>query len=134
MTERIHIPALEGAIAVVEWFGVWPSFHDCEIIGVDLRRHEVSQLKIHAFAFGPPLPNQRYFERVKDALVTFSFLDIVFLELAADDFHCQNVISELAVTKSDASTTIAWNASYGLAGRIEAKHVSVSLVGGNPNR
>jgi hypothetical protein len=133
MAERTHVPALEGAIAVVEWFGVWPSFHDCEIISIDLRRHEVSQLQIHAFTFVQTQSDRPHFERVKDALVAFSFRDIVFLELAAEDFHRQNVISELNVSKSDATTTVVWNSSYGLAGRIEAKQVSVSLVGGIPN-
>ena|SRR5438552_8372434 len=127
------LPALDGATALMDWFGFWPSFHDCEIIGIDLQRHEVSRLQIHAFASGPRLDDQGYFERTKDSLVTFSFGDIVFLELAAEDFHRQNVISELNVTKSDATTTVAWNSSYGLAGRIEAKQVSVSLVGGIPN-
>jgi hypothetical protein len=66
--------------------------------------------------------------------VTFCFRDIVLLELAAEDFNRQNVISELNLRKSDATTTVAWNSSYGVAGRIEAKQVSASLVGGDPNR
>ena len=128
-----NAPALEGASAVVEWFGVWPSFHDCEVIGVDLRRHDVSRLQIHAFIALPTQTRPPYLDLDKHALVTFSFMDIVFLELAGEDFHRQNVIRRLSVTNSDSTTSVEWSSSYGVAGRIEARHVSVSLVGGIPS-
>jgi hypothetical protein len=127
------IPEIDGAADVADWFGRWPRFHDCEVIGIDLKRHGVSRLHIHAFVSAPSKTNPKQFDRGKDALVTFNFVEILLLDLDAEDFHVQNVISSLNVTKSAATTTVAWNASYGLAGRIEARKIWVSLVGGIPS-
>jgi hypothetical protein len=114
MAEQTDVPAVEGAIEVVGWFGLWPSFHDCEVIGVDLRRHDVSRLQIHAFMSLPTQTNPPYFDRGKDALVTFSFVDIVFLELAGE---------ELSSSKRDpeAHSTLVVESEF------------VTLVGGIPD-
>lgn len=114
-------PSLPGADAVVEWFGKWPSFHDGEIISLNLARKGESVLRLYPYY--PKTP----------AAVDFIFEEITDLEL--DDFSQQNVIMALYVEEViDQTNQKALRFSlvpcYGLAGYIDARRVRVQLVPG----
>lgn len=114
-------PSLPGADAVVEWFGKWPSFHDGEVISLNLARKGESVLRLY-----PCYPN-------KPATVDFIFEEITDLEL--DDFSQQNVIMALYIEEVvDQTNKKAFRFTlvpcYGLAGYIDARRVRVQLVPG----
>lgn len=112
---------LDGSEAVIQWFGGWPSFHDAEIISLQLARTGESVLRVY-----PYYP-------AKPAMVDFILVAVSDLELA--DFSGQNVIFSLDVevvtdqTKEKAIRLIL-APCYGLAGWIDAKQVRVQLVHG----
>jgi len=114
-------PNLPGGDKVIRWFGNWPSFHDAEIISLDLSRAGESVLRVYPYA--PEKP----------ATVEFMLSDIADLELW--DFSCQNVISSLEITKvkrdgGEAAFRLEMGPCYGLAGHIDAKGIRVGLVPG----
>jgi Immunity protein 50 len=112
---------LSGSDAVVQWFGGWPSFHDAEVIGLNLVRTGESRLRIY-----PYYPD-------KPATVDFILEKITDVELA--DFSGQNVISSLTLETFTDQTNqnavrLTLSPCYGLAGRIDAQHVRVELAPG----
>lgn len=112
---------VDGAEAVVRWFGSWPSFHDAEIIYLKLARSGESILRVY-----PYYPT-------KPAAVDFFLEDVTDLELA--DFSGQNVIFSIEVEivtdqTNEKAIRLTLAPCYGLAGRIDAKRARVELVPG----
>jgi hypothetical protein len=113
--------SLRGSDAVTQWFGTWPSFHDAEVISLNLSRTGESLLRVYPY------------HPEKLATVDFIFEEITDVELA--DFSGQNVISSLGIeevidqTKEKAIRLIL-GPCYGLAGRIDAKRLRVELLPG----
>jgi len=112
---------LPGSDAVVRWFGGWPSFHDAEIIGLNLVRTGESVLRVY-----PYYP-------AKPATVVFIFEGITDVELA--EFSSQNVISSLKTEEvidqtKEKAVRLTMAPCYGLAGRIDAANVRVELLPG----
>jgi hypothetical protein len=113
--------SLHGSNAVMQWFGGWPSFHDAEIISMNLARTGQSILRVY-----PYYPD-------KPATVNFVFEEITDLELA--DFSGQNVISSLGIEEvidqtKEKAIRLTMSPCYGLAGRIDAKRLRVELLPG----
>jgi hypothetical protein len=95
---------IRGAEQLTTLFGRWPSFHDAEIVRVELDRAAVSDhasgptltLDIYAFEAGPEVaPNGQYVLR-NEALVSFRFLEVY--QVALDGFNRQNAIWNLYIT------------------------------------
>jgi hypothetical protein len=115
------LTSLRGYDEVKDWFGVWPDFHDAEVICLTLARKGESLLRVY-----PYYPE-------KPATVDFVLEQIADVELA--DFSQQNVIASLTMepaTTQNGDNVIRLTLSpcYGLAGRIDAKSVQVRLVPG----
>ena len=113
--------SLHGSDAIMQWFGGWPSFHDAEIIGMNLARAGQSVLRVY-----PYYPD-------KPATVDFIFEEITDVELA--DFSGQNVISSLGIEEvidqtKEKAIRLTMSPCYGLAGRIDAKRLRVGLLPG----
>jgi len=112
---------LDGFDTVVQWFGVWPSFHDAEIIILHLARTGESVLRVYPY------------HPEKPAAVDFVLEGVTDLELGS--FSSQNVIFSLDLeavvdqTKEKA-IRLTLRPCYGLAGRIDARRVRVKLVPG----
>ena len=126
-------PSVPGADQVVSWFGHWPSFHDAEVIRLDLNRRGVSRLVLHAWLMTDKTyeaDGQQYFVRDKHAVVTFELKDISDLELS--DFSQQNVLACLDVMGDSSGVHIQLYPSYGIGGRIDAGQVTVSVTPGMP--
>src|SRR5215208_4877235 len=49
MLPPLPIPPISGAEAVVAWFGLWPSFHDAEILSLETNRRATSLSRLHAW-------------------------------------------------------------------------------------
>jgi hypothetical protein len=113
--------SLHGSHAVMQWFGGWPTFHDAEIISMNLARTGQSVLRVY-----PYYPD-------KPATVDFIFEEITDVELA--DFSGQNVISSLGIEEvidqtEEKAIRLTMSPCYGLAGRIDAKRLRVELLPG----
>jgi hypothetical protein len=113
---RSETPEIVGAQELVSRLGRWPSFHDAEIIQVQLVRDAPSSLTVRLM--GP---------HDADAVVTFIFEHILDLTLTGEDVDRQNVIAELLVEKVNRATKLTFSPCYGLAGHILAERVSVRI-------
>ncbi len=123
------VPDIPGAEAVSAWFGGWPSFHDAELIQLQLNRSGISQLKVHAWrtSYQPSdVDAQGHFRTDKHAVVTFELAGITDLELR--DFSSQNVLAALGVSRDGEIVRVHLSPSYGLGGRIDAREVKVSYL------
>lgn len=112
---------LPGSDAVINWFGDWPSFHDAEVVSLNLARSGESILQVYPFYPSKP------------ATVVFFFEKITDLELA--DFSSQNVIFSLEIDEvidqsEDKAIRLTLSPCFGLAGRIDAKSLRVELMPG----
>src|SRR5258708_5032188 len=109
------LETLPSARALIERYGTTPSFHDAEIISLNLCRTGLSTLTLQPFP--PNDPN----------LVHFELENVTDLEIA--DFSSQNVISSLLVERRSGTDTkavlrITLGPCYGLCGWIEAESIS----------
>jgi hypothetical protein len=121
---------IEGAKDLFDWFGYWPSFHDGEVIEMQLCRSSLSSIKIHTWETTKEVDAQGYNVMTKHVVVGFLFKGISTLSLSG--FNNQNVLSGLAVEKADRGFRLILDECYGLAGTIEANEISVRLAPGKP--
>lgn len=140
--------SIPGGAELLEWFGGEPSFHDAEIISLNLNRSGASTLSLHSYIVTGKVDNEGYIVSDRHVVVTFTFEDIMDLQL--DGFSPQNVISGLilqratdrgrdnyyALPKSpddiEDDIEIELEPCYGLDGFIRAKKVSVTFEPGEP--
>lgn len=109
-------PEIVGAQELVSRLGRWPSFHDAEIIQVQLVRDGTSTLTVRLM--GP---------HNAGTIVTFIFEQILDLTLDGEDVNRQNVIAALSVEKVNRATKLTFSPCYGLAGHITAECVRVKI-------
>jgi hypothetical protein len=125
-----ELAAIEGAKALRDWFGYWPSFHDAEVIEMHFCRSSLSSLKIHTWETTKEVDARGYNVITKHVVVEFLFKGISTLNLIG--FNNQNVLFGLALEKADGGFRLVLDECYGLAGRIEAKEISIKLTPGEP--
>lgn len=126
----IGVESIPGAQDLYNWFGYWPGFHDSEIIHLHLNRSGPSSLMIHTWETTERLNSQGYCETEKHIVVEFVLDEISNLTL--DDFSNQNVISSLAVTRSDSGFRLTMGPCYGLSGSVEVQNIIIRLAPGRP--
>jgi hypothetical protein len=124
---------INGADAVIEWFGRWPSFHDAEVIEFRLLRDGLSRLAVHAWRTLPEVDADGYYKLDKHAVITFLISNIKDLELAGEDFNRQNVLRGLTLENADGRIKIQLWPSYGIGGYIVAGIVTVEMAPGEPS-
>jgi hypothetical protein len=90
---------IEGAKDLFDWFGYWPSFHDGEVIEMQLCRSSFSSIKIHTWETTNEVDAQGYSVMTKHVVVEFLFKGISTLRLSG--FENQNVLFGLALEKAD---------------------------------
>jgi len=90
-----HIP---GGPELLAWFGRPPSFHDAEIVNLQLNRRAPSTVAIHTWTMTDRVDQRGYFILDRHAVVTFTLEDIVDLQL--DGFSHQNVIGHLHLRRA----------------------------------
>lgn len=137
---------LKGGAELISWFGHCPTFHDAEIVSLDLRRREPSRLSVHGWNIMSTLDHDGYYVLDRHAVVTFVLEEILDLELRG--FSAQNVISELTIARApirperqkdytlDASPDdyeLLLEDCYGLAGRFSCRRISIELTPGMPS-
>ncbi|MFI0846171.1 hypothetical protein [Mesorhizobium sp. IMUNJ 23232] len=72
---------IPGAAEVVDWFGFVPTFHDAEVVGLDLRRRAPSRLNVYFWRGLNQTDERGHFICDRHAVVTFVMTDIIHIQL-----------------------------------------------------
>lgn len=91
---------IENFSSVTSKFGIWPSFHDGEVLRIVLERAALSssrspsvEISIRCWVMGPEVTGDGFYKQNNDSVVRFLFEDIFDLEI--EGFNQQNVLSAL---------------------------------------
>jgi len=125
-----ELATIQRAWELFDWFSYWPSFHDAEIVRLDLHRRRPSSLVVATWQVTQETDPRGYFVHAKHVVVTFLLDEIEGLELA--EFSSQNVVSGIDVKITDGKFCLTIEPCYGLAGSITARKLSIQLSPGPP--
>jgi hypothetical protein len=138
--------AVSGGADLVHGFGQVPSFHDAEILGLQLRRNGPSVLHLHGWINTGEVGQDGYFVLDRHAIVTFTLNGVMDLQL--DGFSMQNVIGGLVLRRAPdrperrgylaldplpQDIEIELEPCYGVSGLIRARAVSITFEPGKPD-
>lgn len=132
-------PPMDNAEKLIERFGRWPSFHDAEVLHVEMGRgppHAPDStsllITVHVWEMATEYSDTIHYEFVhkNDTVVAFRFQDIA--ELALDGFNLQNVIDDLVVVSDGASekypVKVEIESIFGLGGSFRCVRAEVVSV------
>jgi hypothetical protein len=140
-TDPALFHSIPGGDAIVDWFGFVPSFHDAELIGLDVAPEGIT-FRLRAFRMTAETDLDGFFIRDRHAVVTFKSADVTGLGLAG----CStSIISELRIRRrgADRPTPDEWptcggpeagdyeiaiDAAYGLFGSVFAKRITLEIT------
>ncbi|HTU36228.1 MAG TPA: Imm50 family immunity protein [Candidatus Acidoferrum sp.] len=114
-----------GADGLFNWFGYWPSFHDAEILSLELNRTGESTLSVKTWEIANEVDIQGYYVLRKHVTVHFLLEGISNLELTG--FSVQNVIFGLEIARSDDGFRLELDPCYGLAGSLTTAKLRVKI-------
>jgi hypothetical protein len=122
-------PALvEGADAVIDWFGFGPNFHDDRIEEIRLSLDGQCLLRIAASEMLLETDADGYYKSAKHCIVSFHFHLIEELALTCDGGGVGTIIFEMEWEEgAEGSVMARWDSSIGVEGRIRAKGCHVEL-------
>jgi hypothetical protein len=119
----------EHADRLTQIFGAWPSFHDAEVLGVQLARGGTDgptcEARIHLFERTSEVDAAGFFVLRHHTEVTFRFTGVSLEGMAG--INEQNVLEDLVITELDpaANRGRCWRVelvpSYGLGATLECK-------------
>jgi hypothetical protein len=123
---------IAGGPDLLAWFGgCLPSFHDAEVLGLELDRNgAICRMRVHTWEMSREVDEAGYYRRVRDVVVSFEVGGVT--ELNLDGFNHQNVVFGLYVERSDDGFRMELEPSYGLSGTITARTLRVALEPGVP--
>jgi hypothetical protein len=124
------IPAIPGAERVAAWFGLWPSFHDAEILSLHLNQGSPSLIRIHTWNVSDKTDRHGHRIRQREGIVVFEFAAMRSLHMQAEDAAAQHVIQGLSVEETDKGYRLRLFPIHGLCGEIVAQQLAVRLEGG----
>jgi hypothetical protein len=119
-----------GTPELIAWFGYWPSFHDAEVLDLELHRTGNSRIRIHAFEMTDQVNAQGFFVCIKHVIVNFVLEGVTNLHL--DFFNGQNVISGLRLKQTVEGYEVILERSHGMEGSITADRIHLELQPGLP--
>jgi hypothetical protein len=123
MTDLLSVP---GWANVIDWFGYSPTFHDSEVVSIDLRRDpEPIIVRVHAWRTNGDTTEAGHFRQDRHALLTFTIQGTRSLKL--DGWNHQNVLSGLWIDRSDDAFVLHLPEIYGVDGEIIASDISVAI-------
>lgn len=129
-TEKEAHRDIQGAGALIEWFGYWPSFHDAEVLSVELNRSGTSRIRIHTWEMSREVDDKGFHVPRKSVVVTFVMDDLN--QVRVEGFNHQNVLMGLAVTRTGNGLRLSFNDSFGMMGAITAGVVKIEMAPGLP--
>lgn len=131
-----HIEGFEKVLAVL---GLWPSFHDAEIISFAVSRAlplesgvSIAKLTVHVRQYAEVGAGTAEYELaiVKSVLVNFIFHDVS--DLSISEFNHQNVINSIKLKNTDfqgvPSISVDIESIWGFGGTLQCNSVAVESV------
>lgn len=128
MQNVIH--ELPGADALFQWFGYWPDFHDAEVLAIDLNRSGSSRVRVHTFDVSDQVGNDGCNVCVKHVVVSFVLDGLESIQLQG--FNRQNVVSKVAVIRTEEGLLLLLEPCYGAEGSLTAERISIEIEPGVP--
>ena len=124
---------IPGGADLLAWFGgCLPSFHDAEVLGLELDREGATcRIRAHTWEMSQEVDEAGYFATCRHVVVSFELGGVT--ELSLEGFNHQNVIFGLFIERSDDGFRIELEPCFGLSGAITAKTVRVALEPGVPH-
>jgi hypothetical protein len=125
--------------AIVSVFGHWPSFHDAEVLGLEIARRFNEPpgpslvVQIHVFSMTNEVDDRGYFVCKNHSTVALKFGGIDELEL--DGFNHQNALSGLVIASSGSEGLfdVHFDPAYGMESRFKCRTIEVlSVIPGIP--
>jgi hypothetical protein len=123
----IEIPTMKK---ILDWYEMWPSFHDSEVVSIELSREGVSRIVVHAFVMTADTDSTGHYLCKKHARIHFVMSGVTNVELQG--FNHQNVLSDLNIAKEDGGYSLVLYECYGVGGRISAEGLSIEIEPGLP--
>lgn len=123
---------MPGAKDLIEWLGSWPTFHDAEILEIQLCRSKSSKIVLHTWRMTENTDETGKYVLEKNVIVTLKLGTITDLELQG--FSNQNVIADLLIKSAKNEHQITLSPCFGVAGDIFATDLSIEFVAGEPER
>jgi Immunity protein 50 len=130
MTAETTLLEIPGGKALFDWFGHMPSFHDAELLEIDLVSKGPSTLRIHTWEMTDKVDARGYFVLDKHVVVTITLEEITRIDLV--DFNLPGIILDLEIERVDEGIEFAWGGSYGCDGTLRAKKAYFDLKAGKP--
>jgi len=124
------LQAISGAQQLFDWFGSWPSFHDAEVLSIELNRTGPSKLRVHTFRITDKVDESGHHVCDKHCIVTFILNQITVSKLA--HFNHQNALSDLGLHLENDEFVFDLAPAYGVEGSIRAREVAIELSPGLP--
>ena len=140
-TQESIYQSISGGPELLAWFGQVPSFHDAEIVSLEIISRGTTTLKVKTWNLTDRVGTDGYYVSEKHAIVTFVMEELVHLQL--EGFQPQNVIDglDLSKTKAHPDHSSFYNEKdspmdfdlmiqpcYGMDGIIRCKRISVNFV------
>jgi hypothetical protein len=109
---------------ITDWFGYWPSFHDAEVLSMDLNRRPREKgpgpslvARLHTFEMTSEVDDRGYYKLRKHAIITLEFDGIEGISL--DGFNGQNALAGLDLEEAvnqegQPALTIVFHPSFGV--------------------
>jgi hypothetical protein len=130
--------SLPGGSAILDWFGVTPSFHDAKLAGIDISRGTAT-IKIDTFRMTTEVDERGYFVLDRHAQVTIAIGKVSGLILQGE---AQSIIAQLSIRRISEDRTgfdtcegpragdfeISFETSYGLEGSIFGQEIILDLA------
>jgi len=122
---------IQNAHRLTSIFGTWPSFHDAEVLKLELDRTEPSiTLQLFAFQTTSTTDSEGYYKRIHECIVTFRFHSVE--DVSLEGFNHQNVVAGISFERR-ARVDVLIEPLHGIAGSFScssAEVVDVKSIGG----
>jgi hypothetical protein len=125
VTLPVEIASIDGAQQLYDWFGYWPTFHDAEVLRLELNRSGSSLLAVRTREVTGETDQKGYHVPAKNVTVSFMIEGVSDLDL--NGFSHQNVVGYIEVEKTANGFLVTLSPCYGLAGTIEVSKISIRL-------
>lgn len=120
-----YIEQIPGAKALSDWFGVWPGFHDAEVLECSLKSEGSSLLSLRTWLIGKTVDEKGFLLREKPVKVDFHLRKLQEVNLF--DFHLPGVIFGLHVSIEEGKYRIQLDPCYGLAGNLLVEELEIKF-------
>jgi len=115
---------------LIDWFGFLPSFHDAEIVSIELHRLGPSFVRVHTFRSLSETNESGHYKTDRHAIVSIVVDAISDMQLLG--FSHQNVISDIVFEKTADGIKMILGGCFGVEGYIIAGGFAFEINAGIP--